>query len=263
MTKDQIPPHDLELEESVISAFMSESKETDELLEILDEDDFYSGVNRRLFQVVVGMFKKSQIINIVTIQAELRSLHALETIGGTAHLVELTNAPIHSSRQLLEYAHRLKDKAKLRKALKICQESAAKIYCDPIEDAKLFIDSIEHKFYEIGASQKRSTLADASQVVEDAFRATMKALAGAEGLTGISTGLKAFDELTGGLIDGETTVVAGRPGMAKTSLVTNVCECVAMAGYGALFLSQEMQAEQIGLRLTASRAGIDMALLRS
>src|SRR5260370_36876557 len=47
------------------------------------------------------------------------------------------------------------------------------------------------------------------------------------GLSGIATGLKDLDQYMGGLQKSDLIIVAGRPGMGKTSLATNIAYNVA------------------------------------
>jgi len=74
---------------------------------------------------------------------------------------------------------------------------------------------------------------------------------------GMSTGYERLDEITGGLKKSDLTVVAGRPGMGKTSFVLNVAGTAACAGLRTLIFSPLLTYDQISVKLLAATAKVD------
>ncbi len=86
---------------------------------------------------------------------------------------------------------------------------------------------------------------------------------------GLATGLKDLDAKMGGLQSSDLIIVAGRPGMGKTALATNIAYNIAKAHRGETrrtaiatvdggivgFFSLEMSAEQLATRIIAERNG--------
>ena len=65
------------------------------------------------------------------------------------------------------------------------------------------------------------------------------------GLSGISTGITSLDARMGGLQPSDLVILAGRPGMGKTSLATNIAYNIATQKLGGTLLLQ--QSEQGGV----------------
>ena len=86
-------------------------------------------------------------------------------------------------------------------------------------------------------------------------------------ITGIRTGLSAFDALTSGLQPGEMTVIAARPGGGKTAIALEMVRRMAMPKTGdaatpVLMVSLEMSARSLAERLMMGMTGIASSSLR-
>ena len=96
-------------------------------------------------------------------------------------------------------------------------------------------------------------------------------------LSGLATGLHDLDAKMGGLQPSDLIIVAGRPGMGKTALATNIAYNIAKAHRGEArpdghietvnggivgFFSLEMSAEQLATRIIAERTGIPSSTIR-
>ena len=96
-------------------------------------------------------------------------------------------------------------------------------------------------------------------------------------MSGIATGLRDLDSKMGGLQHSDLIIVAGRPGMGKTALATNIAYNIAKAWQGEVrpdghittvnggivgFFSLEMSAEQLATRIIAERTGIPSSTIR-
>src|SRR5690606_24228776 len=140
------------------------------------------------------------------------------------------------------------------------------------------IEKAEHRLFELastgtfegGFQEFSRTLVTALQMAESAFRR--------EGmLTGVTTGLEGLDRLLGGLQRSDLIILAGRPGMGKTALATNIAFNAARAafddidergnktrvdGHVVALFSLEMSAEQLALRILAEHSGVSSDRVR-
>jgi replicative DNA helicase len=83
-------------------------------------------------------------------------------------------------------------------------------------------------------------------------------------LIGVPTGFREFDRITHGLNKGNLIIVAGRPGMGKTSLALNIAQHVAMREKRSVgIFSLEMSEQELALRMLCSEADISFTKLRS
>ncbi len=110
-----------------------------------------------------------------------------------------------------------------------------------------------------GATDRQVSLADA---LNDAIEMVNAAYQRDTGMIGLPTGLTALDRLTGGLVDSELIVLAGRPSMGKSALAANIALHAAKQGTAVGFFTVEMSAQQLALRILAEQANVSSHRMR-
>ena len=134
------------------------------------------------------------------------------------------------------------------------------------------IEDAERKLYEIAETSRfGSGFQRFAQALTTAVDMAARAYQRDGKLSGLATGLKDLDAKMGGLQSSDLIIVAGRPGMGKTALATNIAYNIAKAHRGETrpdghiatvdggivgFFSLEMSAEQLATRIIAERTGI-------
>lgn len=250
----RIPPHDLDAEAAVLSAILLEPAAIDRTDELKPEH-FYSEANRRIHEAAMALATKGQPVDIVSIAGELRDRERLAQVGGSTYLAQLVDS-VPSVANVDTYARRVTEKWRVRQLIATCQRLAAEAYGD-VGSVQEFIDGAERAVYEIARGEDRRDFARVDTVLREAYEQTCQA-ADRRGQVEMPTGLVKLDEKIGGLSRGRLTVVAGRPGLGKTSLAASVAEFVARYCGPVLFLSLEMKRWQIATRLACGRAGVSV-----
>lgn len=254
---DGPPPHDVVAEDAVIGALLVSGY----LVEGLTPGDFYSGRNGLVFRTALDLAERSTKIDSITVGTLMRDRGQLDGIGGLASLNDLVrDAPTVSEEKLVEYGKTIAEKARLRRVLRICQEAVAKLY-GPLEDPGAFVDGLEQKLFDLSWTDG-VRVETAPVVVQESFARVDEAFRSGRGRVGISTGLRALDDILGGLFPGEQVIIAGRPGISKTSLALHICMAVCRVG-SAIMFSAEMPKSQIGDRMLCIQSGVNLADLRS
>lgn len=273
----RIPPADVDAEAAVLSSILLSTEAFDTVQEILNVEHFYVEANRRVYEAVVELADKNRSVDIVSVAGYLRDRGRLDQIGGTpylAHLVDATPAVAHVD----EHARTIREKWRLRTLIAICQRFAAEGYGD-CGDVQEFVDEAEQSIFEIARTKSESDIVPVREAIRQAFDVLTAARQHGGGVTGFSTGFVELDRRTSGMHKGDLYIVAGRPGMGKTSFVLNLAANVAApklvssgvpgapavekSGDGVAFFSLEMPREQLASRLLASEARVNMANLRS
>lgn len=273
----RVPPADQDAEAAVLSSILLSSEAFDTVQEILSPDYFYVDANRRVFEAVLDLADKSKAIDVVSVAGYLRDRGRLDQVGGTpylAHLVDATPAVAHVD----AHARTIREKWRLRSLIATCQRFAAEGYGD-CGEVQEFIDSAEQAIFELARVKTESDIVPVKDAIQQAFHVLTAARQRGGGVTGFSTGFTELDRRTSGLHKGDLYIVAGRPGMGKTSFVLNVAANVAapkhlpsgqpgvppleVSGDGVAFFSLEMPREQLASRMLASEARVDMSSLRS
>lgn len=276
----RVPPHDLDAEAAVLSSVLLSNDAFDEVAEILKPEHFYSDAHRRIFEAIFELERMQKAVDVVSVASYLKDKNRLQQVGGTAYLAQLTDATPYVA-NVETHARLIREKWRLRQVIAICQHVAAEGYGD-CGETQPFIDRAEQRIFEIGRVPEASTIVSLREAVREAFHILTEATKRGGGITGIPSGFTQLDRMCAGLHAGDLYIVAGRPGMGKTSFVLNLALNVAHAspggpapedevfvesaadtpGYGVAFFSLEMPKEQLAARLLASEARVNMGDIR-
>ena len=259
---DKIPPQDRQAEMSLLGALMIDNHYISNVCTIINRDDFYERRHQIIFDAVLALFEQNIPVDIVTITDKLVSFGALDGIGGRAYLVELQE-DVYSAANCERYAEIIKEKAILRKLMHL----SAAIYnkAQHMEgEVKELLNFAESKVFEISMHRSDKGFQSIKTLVPIVFDKMEKMEKSDGTVKGLPTGFTQLDEMTDGMHGGELIVVAGRPGMGKTSLALRIMEHAAVdKGKSCAIFSLEMSDEQIVHRLLSSRARVGSHRLRS
>jgi replicative DNA helicase len=255
-----MPPHDLDAEAAVLSSVLIDPTAYAEAASTLDGQDFYSEGHRRIWEACGDLSQSGKPIDVVTVMTRLRDTGRLQQVGGQAYLTEVLNAA-PAVTHVGAYAAGVLAKARIREVLRECQRIAAEAYAGP-PDAEEWVSSAAMALARIASKQSGSSSPEPIPVVLNrVVRAYQSVRAG--GITGISTGLRLLDRETGGLQDGEVTIIAGVPGVAKTSLAAKIGLSAAQLSYPTAMFSLEMPSEQVIGRAMCSLAQVEIKRART
>jgi replicative DNA helicase len=210
-----LPPHDIEAEVAVLSACILHPDPSLDLVDgLVEPADFYSDAHRILFQAVIGVSSDGSAVDLVSIRGRLKDAGQLDRVGGTEYLVRVTHATPAIS-NVVQHAETVRDKARLRRFISVCQRAAAEAHGD-CGDPQEYIDATEQKLSAIAQAGSARSMVDIGEAVGEALESVATASrSGASGVTGARTGFDDVDRLTTGMHPGELFIVAGRPGMGK------------------------------------------------
>ena len=258
----RVPPNALEAERAVLGGILLENDAMNVVTEILVPEDFYSQANATLYEVMRELASRSQPIDQVTIRETLVGSQKLQAIGGDEYLFQLTNT-IPTVANIEAHARIVKDKAVVRKLITACHEIAASGYGD-YGELENFLDQAEASVFAVAKQRARNPYEHVKDVVMRTFEEIHEAARRGAAITGLPTGFDRLDKMTAGMHPGDLIIIAGRPGMGKTSFALNVGlqACVASNEPIAVF-SLEMPKEQLVKRMLCSEARVDGTRMRT
>lgn len=246
------PPHNLEVERSVIGACLLDPNALHRI-ENLSPADFYSRTNRILYEQIRDALEDEGAIDPVTLAERLERNGDLEDVGGLAAITELfENTP--SAANVRNYARIVRDKSKERALLAVLAD---------IEERMGGTESLPEKL-DFAQAQIMSLTAQSSQQavrissLRDAFIQTMRQRAGGAA-SGLHTGFRDLDARLRGLKPGNLVILAARPAMGKSSLAGQIAANVARAGDGIVLFSLEMSADELHDRIVAWESGLPLS----
>lgn len=265
MTQPKAPPFNLEAEQSVLGGLMLRNEVWYDLAERVSTEDFYREDHRVIFAAIAELVGNNKPCDLVTLNDHLKQKELLEKAGGYQYLGELANQT-PSGVNSASYADIVRHHSVLRSLIASGQDIAELGFRPEGRPLNELIDQAEQQVFAIrehGAKGQSayfpiSQLMDSVEARVDMLRKNPGALAG------LSTGFVELDRKTSGLHPGDLVIVAGRPGMGKTSFAMNIAEHAAIAlKQPVAVFSMEMPAEQLALRVLSSFGRIDQGRLRN
>ncbi len=260
--KSKILPHNIEAEQSILGGILLDKDVINKVAEVIKPEDFYLDSHKKIYEGILELCDKNMPLDIVILTDYFLKKGKLDDVGGASYLSKLIDN-IPSSSNIVHYAKIVKEKAILRKLITVTGDIYNSAF-EPIEDIEEYLDVAEEKIFEI--TQKERTGHNAHEL-KDILKGTFKLIESLyhtkELITGIPTGFTKLDELTAGLQPSDLIIIAGRPGMGKTSFALSILKNAAiMRNIPAAFFSLEMSKEQIVMRLLCAEAKIQLQNLR-
>ncbi len=272
-------PHNIEAEAALLGALLLDNRLVEDVQLKLRSDHFFEPLHGRIYDAVLRLTDRNMVANAVTLRPLFEADEAMKEVGGPSYLAQLSGsgAALIAAR---DFAAQIYDLALLRSLVAVGREMVTGAL-DTSEDVKPLeqIEKAETELYKVaeqgGGEGKVKTFADASK---EALKIAEAALTNGGALSGITTGLSDVNARMGGMHRSDLIILAGRPGMGKTSLATNIAFNAARrllqdmadgiepdrsAGAAVAFFSLEMSADQLATRVLAEQSNIPGTQIRT
>jgi replicative DNA helicase len=211
---------------------------------------------------MAALAEKSQPIDLVTLQDELKRRESLEAAGGASYLAALMDGMPRVS-NVEQWSRIIKEKAVLRALIHAGNRIAQSAF-EAEDDAAVILDRAEKAIFDIAEHRVRQGFVGMREIVKESFRTIDQLSQSKELVTGLPTGFVDLDQMTSGLQRGDLVIVAARPAMGKTSFCLNIAQHASLrAGETVGIFSLEMAKEQLVLRMLCADARVDAHRLRT
>jgi replicative DNA helicase len=283
LATDQTPlyraaPHNLEAEQALLGAILVNNEAFYRVSDFLEARHFYEPVHQKIYDLSSQLVRAGKVASPVTLKTFLPGDVDIGGLTVSQYLARLA-AEATTVINAQDYGRTIYDLSVRRALIVIGEDMVNEAYDAPVdfEPAKQ-IEEAERRLYEVAESGRYEGGFQAfSQALTTAVDMAAKAYQRDGKLSGIATGMNDLDAKMGGLQHSDLIIVAGRPGMGKTALATNIAYNVAKAWQGEVrpdghittvnggivgFFSLEMSAEQLATRIIAERTGIPSSTIR-
>jgi len=264
----RLPPQNLEAEQALLGALLSNNKAYERVSEFLAAEHFADPIHARIFAAIARRVENNALADVVTLKGEFEHSGVLEEVGGTTYLVQLVSATVGII-NAGEYGRLVHDCWVRRQLVDVGETVVNRAFgSEPELEGKDQIEAAEQALFQLATGGGNDGGAVTfEKALALAVEAADRAMKHGGGVSGLPTGLRDLDARLGGLHGSDLLILAGRPGMGKTALATKIAFGAAQSlvrdvepgdkpqGSVAIF-SLEMSAEQLANRLLAEGSRI-------
>ncbi|PZQ59142.1 MAG: replicative DNA helicase [Sphingomonas taxi] len=271
-------PRNVEAEAAMLGAMMIDNRLADDIVDRLEPLHFYEPVHGRIFAAIKTLRAQDMLATPVTLRPMFEADEGMKELGGVAYLASLTGsgAGLIGARQ---FATQIYDLAMLRALVSVGHQMVDRAM-DTSEEVnpRAQIEAAEEELFRVSADGgAENSVKSFAQAATAAVKMAEKALNWGGNLSGVTTGLDTVNAKIGGMHHSDLMILAGRPGMGKTSLATNIAFNAAQrwmrdmrdgippsksVGAKVAFFSLEMSADQLATRILAEQSRISSEALR-
>jgi len=272
------PPHNIEAEQALLGAVLVNNDAYHRVADFLKANHFFEPLHGTIFEVMSELIRTNKIANPITLKTFLPATLDIAGLSVAQYLARLA-AEATTVINAADYGRTVYDLAVRRELIKIAEDMLndafdAAVDCAPQDQ----IQHAEQLLYEIAETGRYGGGFETFETaLDNAIDRAAQAYQSDGKLSGLATGLKDLDAKMGGLQPTDLIIIAGRPGMGKTSLATNIAFNVASAYDGArradgslrpvtggivAFFSLEMSSEQLATRVLSEQAEVPSSSIR-
>jgi replicative DNA helicase len=257
-------PSNLEAEVALLGSILVNNDIIDEVSTIVNSSIFYDPAHIKIYEVIESLNNKGMIANPITLKNFFEKDDMLNEVGGTEYLVKLTRFS-GSAKQAIDYA-KIIHEMYLRRELVLISD---KLSADTLnansheQNAENIIEGTEKSLFDLAERGSFSqSFLKFNEALDQTIEMATLAMKSDQGIVGVPTGLTDLDEKLGGLHKSDLVILAGRPGMGKTALATNIAYHAAQnllsrqEKSSIAFFSLEMSSEQLSTRILSEQARI-------
>jgi len=271
-------PHNIEAEQALLGAILVNNEAFYRVSDFLEPRHFFEPVHQNIYEITGSLIRVGKIANPVTLKTFLPADVDIAGLTVSQYLARLA-AEATTVINAEDYGRTVYDLSIRRSLIVIGEEMVNVAFDAPVDFApRDQIEDAERQLYELAETGKydggfQRFAAALTTAVDMAARAYQR-----DGrLSGIATGLQDLDRMMGGLQHSDLVILAGRPGMGKTSLATNIAYNISRAWQGEVrpdgqretvnggivgFFSLEMSAEQLATRIISEQTEIPSYRIR-
>lgn len=254
-----LPPHDIDAEEATLGSLLIDNTAVIKIESMIQGSDFYSERDRWIFESCLGLYRRNEAINQITVAQELARQDKLESCGGAAFLGHLISV-CPTSLDVEYYARIIFRLSMMRKLISASDQIAGIGYqAGPDVDASL--DKAEDILYNLRHGKSPRGFVHIRDILDQIIEAEPPPegdeLKPSE-MAQVPSGFSSLDDFLGGFQRSDLIVVAGRPSMGKTSLALNIARNAAVEHNACVAMfSLEMSGEACVGRLVAAEASVN------
>lgn len=251
----RVPPHNFEAEMALLGAILTNNTAFDRVVGFLRAEDFADKRHGKIYEAIARLCTRGERADAVLLKNHFEATGELEDIGGASYLARLA-ASVISVGSAEDYGRTVHDRALRRDLIGVAEGLLERAYHVKLDETA---DGIAGEFVnhltEVLGRVRTGRMLTIDECVGLALQAAELAMKSDGGIVGVPTGLSELDQLLGGLKKGRLIILAGRPGMGKSTLAVNIGTVAASRGHVVPYYQLEMMADEMGAMTLATMTG--------
>jgi replicative DNA helicase len=260
----QVPPQNLDAEESVLGAMMLSPSAIAAVSEVFSPDghEFYRETHAKIYRAALALYAKGEPVDAITLVDELDERGELEDVGGKVRVHELA-ALVPASANAGHYARIVRETATLRGLIRVGGEIARLGWERDGETTEL-VDRAEQILFDLSQEKATSEFSHIETLLKESFERITQLYESGADVTGVPSGFRDLDRITSGFQEGNLVVIAARPSMGKSALGLGVASNLAVRkSVPVALFTLEMSKSEVTQRLMCSEAKVESQRLRT
>ncbi|WP_039759082.1 replicative DNA helicase [Bartonella queenslandensis] len=271
-------PHNIEAEQALLGAILVNNDALDRVADFLKAEHFFETLHQKIFATVLHMIKNGKVATPVTIKSFIPAEEKIGDISVFHYVVRLAKDAV-TIINAEDYGRVIYDLFIRRSLIHLGNQVVTTAFEAPLElTPTQQIETVEHQLFELADKGKYGGgFENFDTAIAKALNMASAAKKRSSRLSGLATHIKPLDEKMGGLQPSDLIIIAGRPGMGKTALATNIAFHIANAHYrsekikdpsqaheGGIigFFSLEMSSEQLATRIISEQTEVSSCDIR-
>jgi replicative DNA helicase len=244
-------PADLEAENAIIGACLTDKESIQKVCDVLNPEDFYDRKNQEAYSAMLSLEDKACPIDMITVNDVLKK-KKIDIIG---HLTDCVGMSLGSV-GLRQHVKIVKEKRVLRELLETSNQLIENVKSGD-GDADDMLDMVEQRILSISKKNGKKKYQKIGSIVGDVID-KIELLIEGKIEPGLMSGIKSLDDITGGFKNSDLIIIGARPSVGKSSLAMTIANNVAHQDKAVAFFSLEMSKEQLTWRVLAIESGINL-----
>ena len=251
----KLPPQAIEIECAILGAFAIQSNLFSDYGSELKESDFYDTRNLNVFKVMISLDHKRINIDLLTIVKESEKMN----LGLDSFYIANLTSMVASTANIETHIAIVKQEAIKRKAIESCNQIIKQCY-DTSTDSFDIIDQLTKDVDDISATVSTDSVQSLKSLTKD-MKDRWIEIENNGGMMGVMTGLSKIDDVVKGFKTGNLIIIAGRPGMGKTTLAIQIARNVSKQNKPVGFITLEMTAMELYSKIVSGETNVNSSAM--
>ncbi len=258
----KVPPHNNDAETACLGAMLLNPRDTiDRALQKVRPSDFYRPAHTKIFESIISLSNRNEVVDLITLTEDLRSRGELERVGGSAYLASLTDSTPSSTH--IEYYAEIIYQESLRRKLIVMGSSVAQVAYDHGVKTNELLEDFEKQLFAIAENRQVNEYERAGDIVKSTIDLIEERYKSDNPFTGVPSGFADLDNMLSGFQPSEFIIIGARPSIGKTSLALSLANRMSMKeGVKVGFFTLEMSKHAILQRIISMEARVNANRIR-